>query len=1104
MRIIVVLLMLSIVQLYATDTYSQDVKISIKLEHVSIKKAIEKIENLTDYSFIYNQVVVDNKNKVSISVVDKPVKIILEEILKNTNLSFIMVDSQIIISSKKQLTMVINPSLSISGTVLDNEGITIPGVTIVEVGTSNGTVTDFDGNYNINITNNSSVLEFSFIGFITKRVIIGSQININIVLQEDNEILDEVIVVGYSTIKKEDLSGSVAVLSAEDLNSTPVSGVDQALQGRMAGVNVMNSGGQPGNDVEIQVRGVGSFGSSKPLYIVDGFAMDDISTINPGDIESISVLKDAASASIYGSRAANGVVIIKTKTGTNKDSFDINFDSYFGVSTLSKKRNLLNAQQRNQVFTQAAINDGEIPNPYWDTEYPQVTRTDWQDEIFRAASMYKADFTLRRSVNNSNYSFALGYFNQDGILIETNYNRHNFRLNSNHKINDKITVGQNLTISKDTKTGRGENSAGRYALWSSLAMHPDISVYDESGNFSGVPVDENGNARIDLYGEIRNPVGEAKRNKLAVDRFNAIGNVFVEIELFKGLKFKTDIGGTYSGEEEFMYFPVIPEPGSPSDVDEIQNRTYTDLRWQWSNVLTYNLEVGKNRIDMILGQQSERFSQEYTYIKATDLAFTNDNGGVINSAQTIGDIGGGVEEWSMLSYFGRVNYAYNDRYLFQFTLRADASSIFYLNESWGYFPSVSAAWRVSEENFFEPIKDIISNLKVRGSFGELGNSQIGQNYPMYAQMGSGWGIDNGDVTKYFYESTVPNYDLTWERVRQTDIGLDMSLFKGKIDLTADYYNKITDDLLIPVELPAISGSSEYQYQNVGKMRNTGFELALTYKEIKGDFRYSVTGNLSVLQNEVLSLSNNDQALFGSANYCRTSVGAAMSQFFGYNVSGIIQNDDEANLYNEKYGTNAVAGDFMFEDVNGDNVINDQDKIDLGNALPDFTYGLNINLGYKGFDLNIFLQGTGGVKSVNATNEFLMFASSPNNKSTDILDAWTVNNTQTDVPRLSLEDSNNNARFSSYFVEDADYLRLRNVTFGYTFSDKAIESIGFSKLRLYIQGQNLLTFTKYSGWDPEIGSTFSKNSSSYNSLSLGVDRGQYPMAKSFLFGINVGF
>lgn len=1112
----------------------QSALISLNKNKTTIRAILNEIEQSTSYSFLYNNNIVDtDKEAVSINVKNKPLKDVLNNIFEDTDIAYTIVDNQIILSLKQKEAS--NSALeqkqdgtkqanAISGVITDSRtGEFLPGVSVVVKGTTNGTVTDVDGRYTLNAPSDATLV-FSYIGFIPQELKISGKKTLDIGMQEDARSLEEVVVVGYSTQKKADLTGAVSSVKMASLNDMSTSGINSALQGRMSGVTVLQSSGAPGSGTSIRIRGMGTFGNNEPLYVIDGMPADNMNDINPGDIERIDVLKDAASAAIYGSRAANGVVIIQTKKGGKSDKVNIAFNMHHGFSTPQKKIDVLNAEQRNMIHLEAydnavkydgyTIKAGEDPTKYYNSDYAKVSRTNWQDEVFSSAA-YQANYDLSFSGGSEKFKYNImaGHLTQDGLLKNSSFNRTTLRINTELELIKNLKVGENLMITHSKQNIVPEMGASG-AIASALQFDPSVSVYEDEakGIYSGSG---------DLGADLINPVAILDRADRKRTRNRIFGNAYLEYKFLEDFTFKTDLGYDWSNWEDKWFVTKVPEAGRASNTNELTQREWNNTKWITTTTLKYDKTFGLNKLMVLGGTSYEAYNSEYTNARGTGFISEEKSQRYLSAATNIAWMQGGREEWAMNSYFARLDYSFGDRYLLSANFRTDGSSKFSKGNRWGYFPSVSGGWRISEESFFESLKDkAIQNLKFRASWGKLGNQDMGSNYPTKVLIANT--TDNDGYNTVFgstetvgfgrYESTLANPDLKWEVTTQTDLGIDVS-FLNKFDLGFDYFIKKSSDVLLEIPVPSLAGVDGGKMVNAAEVRNRGFDMNLSYNTKINDLNISAYGNFSSVKNEVLSMGTGSRNMFTSAyrgtNITRTRAGEPIAHFYGYKTDGIFKTqadiDNYVNKDGDKIQPNAKVGDLKFLDLDGNGKIDSDDQTNIGSGFPDFTYGFGADLEYKGFDFSFFFQGVAGYDIFNALKYEGMFVDPRYNQFSSILDRYhPENNPNGNGPRVTIKDTNNNRRMSDYYVDKGDYLRLKTLTVGYTFNKNTIKKLRLQKLRVYATVQNLLTFTSYKGFDPELGETYANEIGNYGVTEIGVDRGQFPQPKTFIMGINVNF
>ncbi len=1004
----------------------------------------------------------------------------------------------------------------VTGKVTDETGSPMPGVTVVLKGTSNGTITDIDGNFSIDIPSNNGVLVFSFVGYLSQEVTLNNQSNLSIQLSPDSMSLEEYVVVGYGTESRRNITAAVASIDPDEIKSLPKANVVEMLDGRLPGVQVM-SDNIPGGGTSLRVRGFSTINDNDPLVIVDGIPVSNgLNSINPNDIETMQVLKDAASASVYGSRAANGVVIITTKKGGNKDSFQVSLDAYSGVQSPFNQPRMLNAQQYGDALWEATKNDGQTPShdiygndpnqasipAFLNSEQTIPSAdTDWVKEIMRTAPIHSYNLSLVKGGAKAQNSLSLGYFNQEGIIKHSGFDRFSARFNSTYKLTNFLTLGENIGLSYRDQVSVNTNSALGSIIYNAYKFPSIVPVTDINGVYAGNPIND-----------IANPLGSLSRGKdNNQKRIQALGNVFASINI-DNFVFKSVLGIDFENYNIRSFSPKYNEILSINNTNSLSTRNSFNYQSTFSNTLNYNNSFGKHNVDALVGQEAikyygESFASSRDNFLYEDASFRYLTFGTENQLNS-----GSANSWSLNSYFGRVNYNYDLKYLFSATIRRDGTSRLAKNK-YGTFPAFSLGWRLDREEFFN-LGNNFSSFLVRGSWGQTGNQSISS----YATVdsytnnnaNSDYALDGsqGSVYTGLTQSRVPNPNLKWETTNQLSIGLDLGFFSDKLNITADYFDKVTNDILVYNAVPlTYGGTNDGQWINDGKMRNHGFELDLNYADNFGDVNYRIGLNLTSLKNELTELNNVTylgipSSTLHSVNFdqevTRSTVGQPIGSFFGYEADGIFKNAGEVDSHGIQ--PNAQPGDIRFKDINNDGKLDDEDRTYIGTPHPSLLLGLNLNFEYKGFDLGLFFNGSFGNDIYNLTKyNALFFNQAAYNKDVAILDAWSESNPDSNIPRLSLDDPNNNIRPSSYFIEDGSYVKLNNLQLGYTVNSLKTKNVG---LRIYSQVSNVFTITKYSGLNPQIG--LQSYSASNRNLDIGVDRGLYPPSRTIVLGCNLTF
>lgn len=1012
--------------------------------------------------------------------------------------------------------------ISISGHVTDDTGFPIPGVNIIEKDTNNGTVTDFDGNFTINGVEIGSTLSFSYIGYVTQDVVINNKSNLTISLVQDLALLDEVVVVGYGTQKKSVVTGAISGVKQSELEDLPITRVEQTLQGRVSGITIAANSGQPGSSSTVRVRGITTLGSNEPLWVVDGVVVDSggIGYLNQSDIESVEVLKDAASQAIYGARAATGVILITTKKGKS-GKLSVNYNGYTGVSSPARKLDLLNATQYATLLNEKSVAGGG--NILFSNPESYGEGTDWQSVIFNnSAQRTTQELSVSGGNDVSKFYASFGYTDQEGIVMSdiSNYTRKNIRLNSTHNITDKLRIGQTVGYSNEKNVGIGNtNSEFGGPLASAINLDPITPIVETNPALinqapytnAGIFRDANGNP----YG-ISGLVAQEMSNPLAYQQTllgnsgwadNFVGDAYIELEPIEGLKFRTTLAGklAYWGYESYTPVSYL-NAASIVTQNNISRGTNKGFGWNVENIVSYAKTLNKHNFNLLLGQgvyvENITTGETVTYFdipvdsyKDASFNFSVPTDQIDASAYT-------GNEHKVTSLFSRLTYDYDEKYLLTAIVRRDGSSRFGTNNKYGYFPSFSAGWVPSRESFWKD-NDVINQLKIRGGYGVTGNDNIGDfKYLSTVSGGRDYTIGtSGSVTIGNSPDAPSNPDLKWEETSQLNIGFDARFFKN-VSVAFDWYKKETTGILQPVTIPGYVGAVGSPTGNVADMDNMGIDLELGYSKQFNEINFSLNGNISYLENEVTFLGNDIDFLSGgetiqSSTYpiTRTQVGQSVNSFFGFKTNGIFQNQAEIDSYVNSSGTviqpNARPGDFKWQDLDDDGKIDSDDRTFLGSSIPKLTFGFTLNLDYKNFDLLVFGQGASGNKIFQGLKRLDVENA---NYQTAALGRWVGEGTSNNFPRLTTNDTNSNfSNPSDFYLEDGDYFRFKTVQVGYTFPSDVLGKYGIDKLRIYLTAENLFTFTKYSGYDPEIGGGV-----------FGIDRGYYPQAKTNQIGINLQF
>lgn len=1097
MKITFVVILISVVQVFAGGAYSQNARISLKKENSSIEEVLKSIEDQTSFYFLYNGKLIDVSRKVNMNVTDEKIDRTLDLLFQGTNVSYEISDRQIVLSAAVPFSSQVQQELSVKGTVKHTSGEPITGVTVVVKGTTKGTITDTDGNYFLSGVRSDGVLVFSFVGMTLKEVPVDNKSQINVFLEEETIGIEEVVAIGYGTVKRSDLTGSVGVVKTNQLDQQIHSNMGAALQGKIAGVSIESSGGAPGSGMNMQIRGAGSLNNNNPLILVDDIAVSSMNNLNPYDIESVQVLKDASAAAIYGSRAANGVVLITTKSGKKGPvRIDVNVD--YGIQEVGKKLRLSNTDEWIKIITEATSAAGKsAPAIALNPEEPGEG-VDWQDEVFRTAPVQNYSVGATGGSESLNYNISLGYLDQDGIVDQTGYNRLNLRVKSDFT-KGRVKIGESILLTRETTDnmpnvgGQGGNVVG-----ATVMMIPAFSIYNEDalGGYGGAS-----GAVLDVF----NPVAALNLMKNTNNYYKALINLYAEIEIIDGLKYKLSTGVTATEDKNSSNTAAYSVGTFFSNTQNYAYRSSAMTKyWQIENTLSYEKIFGKHSINAVAGYTT--LKNEYDQFSASKKGMA-DGIWVMDAGSDDPTAGGTAYENTMISLLGRAIYSFDNRYIFTGTFRRDGSSRFSNSNRWGNFPSVSAAWNMANESFFSNWSIPVSELKIRASYGKLGNQEIGD-YQYIGAITSGVSYARGLTNSLWVGNIQTGYvplDLKWETTSTTNAGIDVVMWSGKLSYTLDVFQKSTTDLLLQVPLPLSAGADSDPYSNAGKINNRGFEMMLNYNGNHKDFKYSVTGTLSHVKNEVKELATGSQVLTGSgathggSAVTYTKVGYPIYSFFLIKTNGLFRSEAEIAEHT-KDGTliqpNAQLGDIRFTDANDDGEIDGDDRVYCGSPFPKFEYGLRLDGSWKFIDASIYFQGTHGNKIYNGIRTYTESAIYTSQFSRDLLNAYSFNQ-DSDIPRLDLNDPNGNGVDNSdRFLEDGSYLRLKSVQIGFTFPQRWTDKLSVQRCRFYLGADNLVTWTDYKGYNADIGNS--------SISSRGIDFRQYPLNRPYHFGFQLNF
>lgn len=1016
--------------------------------------------------------------------------------------------------------MVSAQSITVEGMAKEIDGKPMIGVEIIEKNTDNGTVTDVEGRYSLKVKSNNSILVFNYLGYKVLEISVGSQSIIDVTMEEESRLMDDIIITGYRKETRTDVSSAISSIKSKDVEKLVVSGIEQALQGQAPGISVTQVTGSPGDDMAVRIRGAGTLGNNNPLFIVDGVPTSgNINMFSVNDIEFIEVLKDGASAAIYGSRASNGVILITTKRGkAGKTSFS--FNSSTGVQTPIRLPELLNARDYLLIRNEAITNANKLRNPanQVSTYNPVIADTlpdvNWLDRVFSNAPIRQFSISAMSGTDNSNVYVSADYQDQDGIFRGQNFKKYQVRINGETG-NKWLTLGNNLSFGHTSRkvigaSGDGfgpgnELSAIRFALIAS----PVFSGKNKDGS------------NINVTSELGDPVlyGDGNANPLVlidntdwqINRSRIFGNVYAELNLVKGLKVRTTLGGDFSFEKDKLFKEYLSDAiYNPTSLNE--GRVFNQ-NLIWNSTATYDKKFGKHKISSLLGTEVIQNRTDYLGASAnnfrrTDPLFRYLNASVADDIKNVG-VSGIATEWSLVSYFGLASYNYNNKYLLSVAVRKDGSSRFGKDNRWGVFPSVSAGWIVSNESFLKG-SDLISELKIRASWGKLGNQEIGV-YP-YSSL-----VNTGERVYAFGDRIVTgasiletgNSGIKWESSTQANLGFDLGFWEDKLTVVVDFFNKISNDVLVRVPIPQSGGSQRPPFVNAASIENRGMEVALAYRSGSKNFSYNFTPNFSIVKNNVLSIAGSEPILggFGLSDgpLTKTEQGRPIGSFFLWDMEGIFQTQEQiaASPFQSK---DTRPGDIKFRDINNDNVIDDKDRFHAGNPFPDFTYGMQCGFNWKELDFSLLIQGVQGNDIYFLYGNFAYETQSRGfNSYADILNRWTPENTNTNIPKVSIDDRNGNRRPSTRFLYDGSYMRIRNISLGYDLK-KLLRLDQVMAFRVYLTVQNALTFTKYPGLDPEIqaNANDTRGLGLSSDLAVGIDWGTVPSPRTFVAGIKLDF
>jgi TonB-dependent starch-binding outer membrane protein SusC len=1119
--LIIVLLLYSLSGYAGQEDPISKVIVNIAIKNESLISALQKIEAKTGYHFMYSKEDLRDIDHLTVAAGKRSVEELLKIMLSNTPLTYKQLENRILIIRRPQpavreavaLQNELNPLAVkniVTGQVTNDKGEPLSGVSVMVKGTKTATTTDQDGKFSISL-DKEATLVFTYVGFITREIPVNDRQMIDIALLPANNSLGEVVVIGYGTQKRSEITGSISTVSGKDLANVTSGGIQEALQGRAAGVNITPTSGQPGGALDMNIRGVATFGNGNPLFVIDGVPIltegtsrnfNPLASIPPDNIESIQILKDASAAAIYGARAANGVVLVTTNRGkAGKTRTQIKLSR--GVSEVTKFLPLMNSAQYIPYATEAYQNAGRpIPISFQEPLLSKnlLTNSNWQEEGFSSAPITNLFFGTSGGNEFSTYSFSAGYLDEDGTLPQSGFKRYSTNINSDFKIGKRLKIGETIGLSRAVWTGTFNQASSPMRQLNQQS--PTVPVYkaDANGGFDGPRLEYSPVGRANTIGDFSLFENHNLVNKV-------IGNVYASIDLLPGLTNKFSVGGELSTGRSFSFIPTYDMGDRVNTLASLTEGRNDENVYLIENTTTYQKVFNDvHKLTALVG-----FSQQKAWASGTTVTVRNFQS---NDLRTVDagfeqrDISGLETGWAMRSQIGRLNYTYDNRYNVMAVVRRDGSSRFGSNNRYGVFPSISASWNISNERFFTSRP--VSSLSLRASYGKVGSQDI-SNFAQYAVISSDVNYIFGTgqaLTPGASYLNMGNPDLKWEVTTQTNVGIDLSLFNRSLSLTLDYYIKNTDDVLVQLPIATTSGirRNNGPFVNAGSLQNKGFELAVNYQNtaIGGELQYSLSGNISTNKNRVTSL-NAGQPIIAQLNsgkqssFTITQEGGEIGAFYGYVMEGIIKDADDLAKHATQDGS--APGDVKFKDLDGNGVINALDQTVIGSPSPDFTYGFNASLNFKHFDLVAFFFGKQGQDLYNLVWADLNEGEGDNNATTDMLKRWTPSNTNTNVPRAVTGNPGQNTRPSSRFIEDGSFLRLQNLQIGYDFAPILSKKINLTRCRLYISGQNLFTITNYHGYNPEIGKL---NEGARSSLTRGIDFAMYPIPRTLEAGLQLDF
>ncbi len=1090
----------SIIQVMAVNSYAQMKRITLNANNEKLETVLLRIENESEFFFLYNKDFIDVEQKVNVNAQNETIKSILDEILEGSNISFMIYDRQIVLTNANTGNKMAVQQKTITGRITDSSGEPLPGVTVIIKGTTQGSVTDLDGKYTISNVPENGILQFSFVGMKTEEIFVGSQTEINVAMATDAIGIEEVVAIGYGTQRKKDLTSSIATITGEDIANQTISNAMASIQGRIAGVQITNSG-SPGSSPSIRIRGTGSIYNSNPLYVVDGVIVTDISYLGPNDVESMSVLRDASASAIYGVQAANGVILVTTKKGSRDGKVQVSFNSYVGIKKPTQLLEMSNTEEWITMWNERMEYSGTPENKLNTSQFS--TSTDWFDEVMENTITHSEDINIRGGSKKTTFNIGFNYLEENGLIKDDNYRKIGLRSNYNFFLNDNIDMGMGLVVSSSKA-----NPAPGGLLSDAFKAIPLFAPTDSEGNYTD-PSMINGFTPDNQA----NPSAKLFYNHKWSNKINAFGNIFVKVKFLKNFEIKSTLGANPTYGKSISYTPEYTVSTIQMSPYNRMSKSYSNnLGFSWDNILTWEKQIQDvHSIKAMVGYTYREYRTDYLSGSADDIvelpeinsSFLFLTIGKASDTSTIVASDGGSKN-VQIGYMGRLNYQFKNKYLANITMRADASSKFPENNRWGYFPSVGLGWVVSEENFMADSG--IDFLKVRAGWGLLGNANIPSNlYQLTTSNGTPviFGPDQnsgtGPATPAVTIKKSFNPDLKWEVVDETNIGIDLHTMNSRLTTSLDLYYKLTKDAIFATTALASSGiDGRGVWGNYADILNKGVEISAGWNDKIGKLNYRVNANFTYNDNSMKEISAAGASYYDVGDnvnnvkpLTRTMVGHPVGEFFGYNAIGVFQN--QAEIDNYPHLQNTIPGHLKFEDVNDDGIIDEKDRKALGSPNPPVIYGFNIELDYSGFDLNVSCQGVSGNKIFNE-NRLLMYITKNFDK--DFYDnRWHGEGTSITNPSVLLKAGDPRTP-NSFYVEDGSYFRIKNIQLGYTLPGKLLEGLGIQHVRFYVNAENPVTFFKYNGFSPEVASN--------SPLLSGVDNGVYPLSSIYSMGLNVNF